>query len=289
MYGKCFKTIRKKRTMYAGLFLGVWLGFAGCVNPADRPEVTNTPVPAVTEGVNPTLSPGPVSGTPVPAVTKPAARPTVAPTAGPTAGPEMTPPVSVVPTECPDVTSVITPECTATPIISEGDIAAQPSSAPEVTPVVLPEPTVTPSPLPTARPEYDTLMQNGWQRTEDFFGCREIFFSGKFDDAESVIGEGSYEFSYRAVSDVSVLLRIIGEEGVGLQPFLDELRKKRPECLITQEGQGDYSYSYVEGKTQVSGRIYDCGSAETINRMRVEFYSLAGTDIQTEGYGFYLR
>jgi len=149
--------------------------------------------------------------------------------------------------------------------------------------------TVTPIPLPTAIPEYDTLLRNGWQRTEDFFGCREIFFSGKFDDAEPVIEDGSYEFSYRAVSDVSVLLRIIGEEGAGLQPFLEELQRNRPECLIVKEGPEDYSYAYIDGKTQVNGRVYACGDGETECRMRVEFYSPAGSDLQTEGYGFYLK
>lgn len=133
------------------------------------------------------------------------------------------------------------------------------------------------------------MLRNGWQRTEDFFGCREILFSGKFDDAEPVIGEGTYEFSYRAVTDVSVLLRIIGEENAGVQPFVEELRQNRPECLIGQEGPEDYSYAYVEGKTQVNGRIYVCRDGETEHRMRVEFYSPAGSDMQTEGYGFYLR
>ena len=78
----------------------------------------------------------------------------------------------------------------------------------------------------TAVPEYDTLLQNGWQRTEDFFGCREIFFSGKFDDAEPVIVDGGYEFSYRAASDASVLLRIIGEEKREIDTFLEKLRQR---------------------------------------------------------------
>lgn len=133
------------------------------------------------------------------------------------------------------------------------------------------------------------MLRNGWQRTEDFFGCREIFFSGKFDDAEPVIGEGTYEFSYRAVTDVSVLLRIIGEEGMGLQTFLDELRQNRPDCLVMQEGPEDYSYAYTDGKTRVNGRIYVCRDGETEHRMRVEFYSPTDSDMQTEGYGFYLR
>lgn len=285
MYGKSFRFIGKKGAVCAGLFLGLWLGFSGCVKPTMGPGATKTPLPVATEGVKPTPGQESVPGTPVPQMTNPVVKPTVAPTVVPTDGPEMTPPVFVTPTDFPEVTPVITPESTATPRLPEEDITEVPTVMPEISP----EPTVTPVPLPTSIPEYDTLLQNGWQRTEDFFGCREIFFSGKFDDAEPVIGEESYEFSYRAASDVSVLLRIIGEEGVGLQPFMDELRRNRPECLIVQEGPEDYSYAYIDGKTQVNGRIYACGGEETEQRMRVEFYSPAGSDMQTEGYGFYLR
>ena len=274
----------KKGAVCAGLFLGIWLGLSGCVEPTVGPGVTNTPVPMATEGVKPTPSLEQPTSTPVPQVTEPAVKPTVAPTAEPAETPELTPPVFVTPTERPEATPAITPESTATPRPQEGI-----TEFPTLTPEVSPEPTMTPIPLPTAIPEYDTLLQNGWQRTEDFFGCREIFFSGKFDDAEPVIGEESYEFSYRAVSDVSVLLRIIGEEEMSLQPFLDELRQNRPECLIEQEGPEDYSYAYVDGKTQVNGRIYACRNGEKEDRMRVEFYSPAGSDMQTEGYGFYLR
>lgn len=289
MCRKSFKPTGKKRAACLGLFLCILLGVSGCTKPTEGPESTNTPIPMATEGVKPTPAPVPTTVTPVPPVTKPVVKPTVAPTVEPTDVPEVIPTVAVTPTECPVTKPVVVPESTATPGPQEGDITEAPSPTPKVTPDISPEPTETPTPLPTAIPEYDTLLQNGWQRTEDFFGCREIFFSGKFDDAEPVIGEGSYEFSYRSVSDVSVLLRIIGEEGMGLQPFMDDLRKKHPECLITQEGPEDYSYAYVEGKTQVYGRIYACGDGETANRMRVEFYSLAGSDIQTEGYGFYLR
>lgn len=289
MRRKNFEPIWRKGAICAGLFLGVWLGLAGCVKPAVGPGLTDTPVPTVTEAVKPTPEPVAATGTPMPSVTEPAVKPTVAPTAGPTDKPEMTPTPFTTPTESPEVTPDPTPECTPTPIPPEENITAGPFPTPETTQGPEPLPTVTPVPFPTAFPEYDTLLLNGWQRTEDFFGCREIFFSGKFDDAEPVVGEGSYEFSYRAVSDVSVLLRIIGEEGMGVQSFVDGLRQERPECLIVQEGTGDYSYAYIDGKTQVNGRIYDCGTGETKNRMRVEFYSLAGSDIQTEGYGFYLR
>lgn len=281
---KSWKVTRKKKTVCAGLFLVICLANAGCVKPTVNPEVTNAPVASVTESVKPTPEQESSPGGPTPSVTEPVVKPTAAPTAElipePTAIPEVIPTFPVTPTESPEVTS-------------EAMVTLQPSEEVTGTPVVLPEvspePTVTPEPFPTAVPEYETLLQNGWQRTEDFFGCREIFFSGKFDDAEPVIGEGCYEFSYRSVSDVSVLFRIIGEEGAGVEPFLETLRHNRPECVIEQEGPDDYSYTYVDGRTQVKGRIYACGEGENENRTRVEFYSPAGSDIQTEGYGFYLR
>lgn len=270
------KNNRKKRAVCAGLFLGMWLSIGGCVTRPAGTEHTNTPGPTGTESIQQT--PEPMTATPVPPVT-------VKPTVEPTESPEMTPPVTAVP----KITPEITPESTPTPPLQEGTVTEAPSATPEITPEITPEPTKAPAPLPTAVPEYDTLLQNRWQRTEDFFGCREIFFSGKFDDAEAVVGDGTYEFSYRAISDVSVLLRIIGEEENGVQPFLDELGKKWPECLITKEGPEDYSYGYVDGKTQVSGRVYACRDGEKEHRMRIEFYCLSGVDMQTEGYGFYLR
>lgn len=276
---------KKKGAVCAGLFLGILFMLAGCVKPAVGPGITSTSEPTATAGAKPTPVPEIPTGTPEPTVTEPAVKPTVAPTIEPTKEPEVTTTGVVTPTNSPETT----PNPTATPAPSEGDITPEPSLTPDVPGEAAPEPTETPVPLPTAMPEYDTLLQNGWQRTEDFFGCREIFFSGRFDDAEPVVGQGSYEFSYRSFSDVSVLLRIIGEEGIGVQSFVDELRQNRPECLIVQEGPGDYSYVYADGRTQVNGRIYECRVGDTENRMRVEFYSPAGADMQTEGYGFYLR
>ena len=286
MYGRDLKVIGKKGTICTGLFLCMWLVFSGCVKPTPGPGATNTPVPVATGDVKPTTGPTtePVAGTQVPQVTEPVTAPTVTPVAGPTDVPEMTPPVMVTPAEGPETTPVITPG-TPTPGVPEEDVTEDPVLTPEVSPELSP----TPVPLPTAVPEYDTLLQNGWQRTEDFFGCREIFFSGKFDDAEPVVGDDGYEFSYRAVSDVSVLLRIIGEENRGVSMFLEELQRSYPDCLTVQEGPDDYSYVYIDGKTQVTGRVYACGDEENGNRMRVEFYSPAGSDVQTEGYGFYLR
>lgn len=291
MRKRSFEPLKGRGAVCAGLFFGLWLGAAGCVTPAAGPETTNTPVPTATGIVKPT--PEPVTVTPVPVVTEPVVKPTVAPTAGPTEGPAVTPTitpaVSPTPTECPQATLTATPECTPTSLPQEGDITESPTLTPEITMEPLPEPTPTPVPLPTMIPEYETLLQSGWQRTEDFFGCREIFFSGMFDDAEPVVGEGSYEFCYRSGADVSVWLRIIGEEGLRVQMFLDELRQNRPECLIVQEGPDDYSYTYIDGEIKVSGRVYACGTGETSHRMRVEFYSPADSDSDTEGYGFYLR
>lgn len=267
----------RKRRMYFVLFLALCLLFVGCVKPVTGPETTNTPAPTATGEVKPTKTPAPAKTTPTPAVTEPIAEPTAVPEVKPTDEPKVT--------EVPNITPAVTTEPTPTTGPEGGDGTEVPGVTPEPTPV----PVVTAVPLPTPVPEYGTLLENGWQRTEDFFGRREIFFSGIFDLGEAITGEESYEFCYRSASDESVLFRVIGEEGSSAEAFLDELRQNQPDCLIEQEGTEDYSYVYIDGQNRIEGRVYDCGNGEAVNRMRVEFYSPAHSDIQTEGYGFYLR
>lgn len=273
----------RKRRRYFVLFLALCLLFAGCVKPVTGPETTNTPAPAVTGEVEPTKTPAPAKTTPTPAVTEPIAEPTAVPEVKPTDEPKVT--------EVPNITPVVTTEPTPTsgPEATKPPEGGDGTEVPGVTPEPTPVPVVTAVPLPTPVPEYGTLLENGWQRTEDFFGCREIFFSGIFDLGEAITGEESYEFCYRSASDESVLFRVIGEEGRSAEAFLDELRQNQSDCLIEQEGTEDYSYVYIDGQNRIKGRVYDCGNGEAVNRMRVEFYSPAHSDIQTEGYGFYLR
>jgi len=161
--------------------------------------------------------------------------------------------------------------------------------------VVIPEATVspdaeeTPTPEPTGQPEYDTLLQNGWQRAEDFFGQREIFFSGKFDRTELIAVPGRYEYRYTASSDAGITFSIIGEENVSIQLFLEELAGNSIECHIELEKKNDYRYLYTDGNYTVEGRIYRCGTDDASRCMRVEFRTAAKEELNTEGHEFYLR
>lgn len=265
--------VKAKRAAGAGLFLGILLGLGACTEPVVGPGETNTPVPTVTVGVIPSQVPE----TPTPEPTKePEPTATSAPSAAPTAtsAPTQTPTPVPKPTEEPEPTVTPVPSATNTPV---------PTEAPEV--LVTP----TPVPLPTGQPEYETLLQNGWQRTGDFFGCREIFFSGKFDRTELSAVPGRYEYRYTASSDEEISFSVIGEEGLTVQQFLDELTQRVPECRMEQEAEEDYRYTYLEGELLVQGRIYACGTQENRNRMRIEFRGPGAGDVTTEGYEFYLK
>ncbi len=245
----------------AGLFLGVLAGCCACKSPEIPPEVTNTPVPSVTDSVIPT--PEPENPTEVPAVTEPPATPTTVPS---------------VTTE---------PLPTDTPMPTE-DPTAVPTKEPEMTATATPEP-VTPTPEPTGQPAYDTLLQNGWQRTEDFFGCREIFFSGRFDRTELIAVPGRYEYRYTASSDAEGVFSVIGEEELAVQQFLDELVQESPDCTIEWEAEQDYRYCYTDGEYTVTGRIYACDTEEKVRRMRVEVRVPGTEESPAEGYEFYLK
>ena len=147
-----------------------------------------------------------------------------------------------------------------------------------------------PTPIPTAYPEYDTLIQNGWQRTEDFFGMREVYFSGRFDTVELLTVTGRYEYRYTASADSAIAFSLIGEEGTDVQSFVEELLTLYPECLVTAEGEADYSYCYQAAGQTVSGRVYDGTWGEQKNRMRAELrYPAENENYGSEGYGFYLK
>ncbi len=268
-----------KRAAGAGLFLGMFLGMGACTGPVAGPGVTNTPLPVVTENPIPSQRPD----TPTPEPTKnPEPTVTLVPSATPTAtsAPIQTPTPVPEPTKEPELTA--TPGPTETPVPS-ATVTPVPTEVPEI--MV----TATPVPLPTGQPEYETLLQNGWQRTEDFFGNREIFFSGKFDRTELSAVPGRYEYRYTASSDEGIMFLVIGEEGVTVQQFLDELAQKAPECRMEQEAEEDYRYTYTEGAFTVTGRIYACGTDEAVSRMRVEFLGPEQGDVLTEGYEFYLK
>ena len=253
----------RKRAVYAGLFLGVLLGLTACTRPVVQPEITNTPVPSPTEEVRPTEG-----------LTQPTEGPDIP--EGPTATPEVTMPAD--PTETPEILPT-----------SEPVVTTVPDDEPSPTPTTEPETDLTEAPEPTGQPSYDTLLQNGWQRTEDFFGCREIFFSGRFDCSELLAEPGRYEYRYTASEEAGVAFSVIGEEGQMLQPYLEELAGNSLECTIERETEGDYRYVYTDGETMVSGRIYTCDKDGRTGLMRVEFYMPTREDLSTEGFEFYLR
>ena len=195
-----------------------------------------------------------------------------------------TPEVSPDPIKTPEAKP--TPEVTSpTPGLTDTP-GPEPTEEPGLTPDV--PVTSTPLPEPTASPEYDTLMENGWQRTDDFFGYREIYFSGMFDNTELIAVPGRYEYRYTSTSDRNATFSMIGEEGVSVDAFLEELALTYPDCVIGWESIGDYSYEYTAGDYRVKGRIYDCGTGDSASRIRVEFYSPVGEE-QKEGYVFYLN
>lgn len=262
-----------KRAVCSGLFLAVLLAFTGCTEPTAGPGTTEPPVPTVTGDVMPTSTPEPTKAAPTQGVT-----------ATPTAEPVVTPAVSPEPVATPEAKP--TPEALSPSPKPTGTQGPEPTEEPVLTPEV--PVTSTPLPEPTASPEYDTLIENGWQRTDDFFGYREIYFSGMFDETELMAVPGRYEYRYTSATDRNVAFSVIGEEGVSVGAFLEELTLAYPDCTISWESEGDYSYIYTVGETRTQGRIYDCGTEDMMLRVRVEFYGPAGAE-QTEGYAFYLN
>lgn len=269
MRRKRFNAGMVRRAVCSGLLLVMLWNLAGCAEPGIQPGSTNTPVPTPTKGAVPT----PEQETPTPTVTESAKGPTEAPTGKPGDVPEI------------DVTPTMKPESSPTP---QPDITVSATPEPTAEPTVAPELPATPTPEPTGQPEYDTLIRNGWQRTEDFFGYREIFFSGKYDDTQLLAAPGRYEYRYTASEDTGIVFSVIGEEGRPVQQFLDELVQSAFECYIEQEGDEDYRYRYFDNGMLVQGRIYAC-LADGEHRMRIEVRSSAGRDAQAEGYEFYLR
>lgn len=255
--------VREKRAVCAGLFLGILLCFSACKEPGGQPGITGTSAPTPTGKAVLTLTPGTPTTEPVP----------VQPVISPTEVPAVVSPTPV-PTDGPEMTASVTPE---------------PTTEPTAEPTVSPEIDETPTPEPTGQPEYDTLLQNGWQRTEDFFGQREIFFSGKFDRTELIAVPGRYEYRYTASSEDGIAFFVIGEENVSIQLFLEELASNSIECHIEMEKKNDYRYLYTDGEYTVEGRIYECGTEDVSRCMRVEFRTAAKEELTTEGHEFYLR
>ena len=301
----------KKRAVATGLFLGILCTLGGCVRPTVQPTGTPEPTKEISENV--TQSPI-EEVTPVPTVTQPpeitpeptrdveipTGRPTPSlPTGVPDVSPtpvtggaiSVTPEVTPEPTEAPEVTPEptevpeVTPEPTEAP-----EVTPKPTEAPEVTPEPTEAPEITPEPTeaPEVQSDYEVLIQNGWQRTEDFFVGRSIYFSGRFTQTELLTEPGRYEYRYTTTEDAEAVFSIIGEE-LPVQTFLDELTQKGPACEITKEAEEDYGYRYTEQGRVVFGRVYACFVEEKEYRMRIEMSYSIGTESQTEEYRFYLK
>lgn len=284
----------RKRAAGIGLFFGMLWCVGGCEKPAFSTEVTKTPVPTVT--VQPELTKIQSSGKPTqtPAATK---EPEITEKL-PLSSPE--PSTAPLPSSVPDNTLAPAGQPSAVPteklpVTPKPSVKPTKLPAPTVAPVIVPtaQPGASPEPsvppLLTPIPEYAALLQNGWQKTEDFFQTREIFFSGIFDHAEIVAATGRYEYQYTSSLKEGIGFAVIGEKDAVAQQFLDELVFEFPDCQIVEEGEEDYSYTYQREETLVTGRVYTCRNGENANRMRIEFYTSAQAEGEMEGYGFYLK
>ncbi len=274
------KIADKRKAAYAGLLLLGGCMLWGCDEPGEIKIPTETLLPTKTEAPQPTEAVKPAEPEPTAALTGGTPTPvlTEQPEPTPTAEPEVTPTEKLVlsatplPTEIQEPTPVLTPA---------GEPVALPTAAPELTPTA----------EPTSCPEYDTLIRNGWQRAEDFFENREIYFSGMFDCVELFASPGRYEYRYTVRADASVSFSMIGEEGLLVHSFLEELLFQYPDCVFAAEGEADYVYRYTtaEGQT-VNGRAYSCTQGEQTNCMRVELWYPAENEYYgSEGYAFYLK
>lgn len=281
-----------KKAAYAGLLFGTVCFICGCKITEVSRNVTGTPVPAATEVPAASDTPYPTPAD-TPTVIKPTdaptKEPTQKPTTEPTAEPEKTP--TPVPTiqEQPTLVPMPEPSGRPSPTPAPTESATKAPTRPVTKKPVKPtSPADTPS--PTALPDYDALIQNGWQRTEDFFGQKEVYFSGIFDQAELNAEPGRYEYIYTAVNQENVRFAVIGEEDADVWQFLDTLTENYPDCRILFEGEDDYSYEYTAEEERVCGRVYSCLRGETQNRMRIELICPEESGLYgQEGYAFYLR
>lgn len=289
-------------------------GHRGSQNPTQIPltgiTVTSAPEYSVTSGVSPTLQP---TYTIEPTITGSVPTPTSHPSEIPTVTPEITkvptmvPTVTKVPTKIPTVTvsptpEVVTPGAVTPSVVTPGAVTVSP--APEVSVTPNPEISITPEPMPTLpltpmptvkpeptpAPDYDALMNGGWQRTEDFYGSRDIYFSAGFEPEGMVTEPERYGFFYYVPDDDSVSLSVMGEDGVTASRYREQLQEQYFECEIIEEQQEDYTYRYRTDDVTVYGRVYTTRNGENVGRMRIELSYRGDPDkALEEGYFVYLK
>lgn len=273
-----------KKAAYVGLLLGSLCLMSGCRTTEVSGKVTESPEPTATD--QPTMTEYPTMTEQPTATNQPSATDTPSPSNTPTVTPgtEPTEVPTKEPTPVPTVperpTPVPTPEPSATP-------TAKPTSPATVSPAPTFSPTGTP--VLTEAPDYTALIQSGWQRAEDFFGKREVYFPGMFDKAEGTAVPGRYEYVYTSEAQEGACFSMIGEEGVTVQQFLDTLAGY-PDCRIVPEGEEDYCYEYTTEGKKVYGRIYSCTQDGQQRRMQMELICLSESELcGQEEYAFYLR
>ncbi len=211
-----------------------------------------TKAPETTTGVTPTEKPVP-TGSPTPA-------PTPEQTATPSPTPVIEPPLSPTPTEAPAPTELPTPT-----------LEPEPTEAP----------VATPSPVAEKPVDFEALLQHGFQYTEDFFGEKEIYFSGVFLNAATESGKGMYRCEYRA-NDSTAVFVLCGREASGLSALMEQLEAQGAEFVFYE--QNGIGYRYRTGERLVSGRIYACSNNAV---MQIELQS--DTEDELQSLVFYVR
>lgn len=306
------KLNQMKRAACCGLLLfgAAFLGACGCNKQPVGGKVTEIPVPtgSPTKAV-PTLD---VSNyvTPVVSVT-----PELTKAVGATLTPELVP-SEAIPSVSPEVTPETTPELTpeATPTESVMEPTPAPTMEPELPPEITPEITTEPTPEPTLIPEIteqpqpeitptpipefsdaergpaevSVLIADGWQRTEDFYGEKEIYFPGSFSESDLTVATDRYLCTYRTKERTDITFLIEGNDSLQTAEWLEQFLTDHPEAEIYRYATRHYVYRYTEEGTIVFGHVYDC-TVKRDRMTRVEIKYPAEPTESGESVVFYIR
>lgn len=157
----------------------------------------------------------------------------------------------------------------------EGTGKPAPSDMPTLDQTVFPEP-----------PEdYDLLLQNGWQRTQDFFEEKEIYFPGGFVTARIVVEDGKYLCEYQKLQDAETVFLMEGLEKAEPQEVLSQLQEGREPVLLREEEVGT-RYCYLQENKVISGIVYACQNGAVI---RLELQSRIEDKKELPKEFFYVR
>lgn len=268
----------------------------GELHVTDMPVPTNTATPAPTS----TATPAPTStDTPAPTSTatpEPTSTATPAPTntATPAPRPSLKPTATPVPSVTPVLVGTPVPSLTGTPVLT-GEVmptatpklpgtpkpTGEGTGTPELSNTPVPEPTVFPEP-----PEdYGLLLQNGWQRTQDFFEEKEIYFPGGFVTARITAEDGKYLCEYQKPQDAKTVFLMEGLENAEPNEVLSQLQEGREPMLLREEEAGT-RYCYWQENKVISGIVYACQNGAV---MRLEMQSRIEDKEELPKEFFYVR